>query len=67
MRCYFMKNGHIASVQILDGCTEAEAAEKSRALFATVSDKFEGFEVWNGAKPLLRHDKKTGDSVPQSG
>jgi hypothetical protein len=34
MRCFFMKGGHIADVEVLEGLSDQEAVEKSRELFA---------------------------------
>jgi hypothetical protein len=39
MRCYFMKNGHIAAVEELPGLSDEEAVEKSREMFETRKDE----------------------------
>ena len=50
MRCYFMRDGHIAGVELLDVNSDEEAIEKSKALFEERKSKFEGFEVWDRAR-----------------
>ena len=57
MRCYFMRDGHIASVEALDVRSDAEAIEKSKAFFAEHAERFESFEIWDGDRVILRHDK----------
>lgn len=61
MRCYFMKGGHIAAVEVLLGLNDEEALEKSRELFAARKDEFnyDGFEVWEQARKIIRWPPKT--------
>jgi len=47
VRCYFMRGGHIAAVEILDVKSDEEAVEKCKAFFEERKSKFEGFEVWD--------------------
>jgi hypothetical protein len=54
VRCYFMRGGHIADVEVLEGLSDQEAIEKSRELFAARKDKFDGFEVWERDRMLTR-------------
>jgi hypothetical protein len=54
MRCYFMRGGHIASVEPLPGLTDREAVEKAHALFAERKRRFDGFEVWDMARVIIR-------------
>ena len=42
MRCYFMRDGHIAAVELLNVKSDEEAVEKCRALFEERKSKFEG-------------------------
>lgn len=60
MRCYFMRGGHIQSVEELPGLTDAEAVEKAHALFAERKREFEGFEVWDRSRVLIQYP---GDPV----
>ena len=55
MRCYFMRDGHIEAVEELPGLADKEAIAKARALFLERKHLFQGFEVWNRARVLLRH------------
>ena len=57
MRCYFMRDGHIAAVEVLTaGVSDAEAIEISRALFheREASGFYDGFEVWDQARHVYR-------------
>ncbi len=55
MRCYFLKDGHIKSVQELPDLTEAEAIEQARLLFSERSQLFEGFELWDRDRFIIRY------------
>ena len=55
MRCYFMRNGHIGAVEELFGLSEEEARVKAHVLFAERKHLFEGFELWDHARFLIRH------------
>ena len=55
MRCYFMQGGHIRSVEVLETDSDEDAIEQSYALFRKVADKYEGFELWEGARFICRH------------
>jgi hypothetical protein len=52
MRCYFMRGGHIADVETLEGLSDQEAVEKARELFAARKNQFDGFEVWERDRML---------------
>ena len=49
MRCYFMRNGHIVSAEVLTVESDAEALERAKALFSQ-REGFHGFEVWDRAR-----------------
>jgi hypothetical protein len=55
MRCYFVRGGHIAAVEILDVKSDEEAVEKCAALFEELKSKFDGFEVWDRGRAVFRH------------
>ena len=55
MRCYFMRGGHIAAVELLDVTSDEEAVEKCRALFEERKSTFEGFEVWDRTRKIAVH------------
>ena len=55
MRCYFMRAGHIEAVEELPGLSDQEAIAKAHALFSERKQHFEGFELWDRARVLIRH------------
>jgi hypothetical protein len=55
MRCYFMRGGHIEAVEELAGLSDEQALAKAHALFSERKHKFEGFELWNRARVIVRH------------
>ena len=55
MRCYFMRAGHIEAIEELPGLADEQAIEKARALFSERKHLFEGFEVWDRTRLLMRH------------
>ena len=52
MRCYFMRNGHIAGVEALYVKSDEEALEKAKALFEERKALFDGFEVWDRTRKV---------------
>ena len=55
MRCYFMRGGRIEAVEELAGLSDDQAIAKAHALFSERKHKFEGFELWNRARVIIRH------------
>jgi hypothetical protein len=55
MRCYFMRGGHIEAVEELAGLSDEQALAKAHALFSERKHKFEGFELWNRTRVIIRH------------
>ena len=55
MRCYFMRGGRIEAVEELPGLSDEEAIVKARALFSGRKHSFEGFELWNRTRVIIRH------------
>jgi hypothetical protein len=55
MRCYFMRDGPIATFEELPDFSDEEAVYKAYCLFSERKDKFDGFEVWDGARVIARH------------
>jgi hypothetical protein len=66
VRCYFMRNGHIAGVEELPGLPDEEAIEKGRELFEArkAQNGFDGFEVWNLTKVLIQYPRPTENREP---
>ena len=50
-----MRDGHVAAVEELFGLTEEEAAIKSHKLYLERKSLYEGFELWDLTRFLLRH------------
>jgi hypothetical protein len=55
MRCYFMRDGHIAVVEEIPGLSDEEAIAKAHALFSERKHLFEGFDLWDRTRVLIRH------------
>ena len=55
MRCYFMRGGRIEAIEELPGLSDEQAVAKSHALFAERKHKFEGFELWNRTRVIIRY------------
>src|SRR5215469_7469264 len=55
MRCYLLRNGHIAAVEVLNGESDQAAIEKARAVFETHKTEYEGFELWAGPRFVYRY------------
>ncbi len=58
MRCFFLRSGHIVSVQLLPGLSERDAIVKSHKLFAEApKDRFDGFELWETTQFVMRYEQ----------
>jgi hypothetical protein len=57
MRCFCMRGGHIADVEMLVGLNDEEAVKTAHKLFEARKQKggFEGFEVWEEARKIMQH------------
>ena len=64
MRCYFMRGGHIEAVEELPGLADEDAIAKAHALFAERKHLFEGFELWERARVLIRHPEPVASNSP---
>jgi hypothetical protein len=60
MRCFFLRLGHIADVEVLSAATDAEAVEQAKALFELRGGRYDGFEVWELGRIIYRYHR--GDS-----
>lgn len=56
MRCYFLKDGRIASVEFLNDSDDAGLVAQSKQLFESKGRPrgAETFEVWDGARLIYR-------------
>jgi hypothetical protein len=55
MRCFFLRNGHVAAVEMLSGLSDKAAIAKAHLLFSERGQHFDAFEVWERARVVLRH------------
>jgi hypothetical protein len=58
MRCYFMRGGRIEAVEELAGFSDERGLAKAHALFSERKHKFEGFELWNRTRVIVRHPER---------
>jgi hypothetical protein len=56
MRCYFLRDGHIAGIEILPrGLSDEDAIARAHILSSKRIGPFDGFEVWDRARFVFRH------------
>jgi hypothetical protein len=56
MRCYFMKDGHIAGVEFLTAANDEALVAQAKKFFEKKrKDGAEGFEVWDGPRFVYRY------------
>jgi hypothetical protein len=68
VRCYFIRDGHIASVELLTGLSAQDAIAKAHMLFSERGHQFDGFEVWDRARLVNRHpDPYAAEHQPGAG
>lgn len=50
MRCFFMRDGHFAGVDILPDGPHADVIRQAETLFKqrAETERFDGFEIWEG-------------------
>ena len=65
MRCYFMRDGHIAAVELLDVNSDEEAVEKCKVLLRNGNPN-SSFEVWDRARKIA-HGPPREDDGPADG
>lgn len=55
MRCYFLRGGRIAGVEILPlGLSDEDAIARAHTLASKRKGPFDGFEVWDRARFVFR-------------
>jgi len=54
MRCFLMRGGHIESVELLEAGADNDLIAQGRMWFEVrkVEGRFDGFEIWDGARRL---------------
>ena len=62
LRCYLMKNGHIATVEFLTAGSDEVLIEQGHAIFRErMGQRYDGFEVWDGARRVFVHPEEIKD------
>jgi len=66
MRCYFMRNGHIAAVELLDDVVDdSDAIKRGGKLFLDrIHRGFEGFEIWERERVVFRYPEEESQAGP---
>ena len=64
MRCYFLSEGHIVSVEELTGRSDEAAVAKAHELCAERKALYEGFEVWECKRVVFRHPDPAATAAP---
>jgi hypothetical protein len=56
MRCFFMRAGHIQTVEEMPGLSDEEAVAKARQMFDERKESlwYDGFEVWELARMVIQ-------------
>ena len=73
MRCYFLRGGRIAGVEILPlGLSDEDAIARAHTLSSKRKGLFDGFEVWDRARfvftrPFSPETPETGPPPPDDG
>jgi hypothetical protein len=62
MRCYFIRDGHVVGVAMLPGLSDQDAIARAHKLSARRSGRIDGFEVWDGARLIIRHSDQSAAS-----
>ena len=56
MWCYFLHGGHMAGVEVLpSGLSDEDAIARAHLLSSRRKGPFDGFELWDGARLVIRH------------
>ena len=55
MRCYFLRDGQIAGVEMLADLSDQNAIARARLLFSERKGSFVGFEVWDNARMIFSY------------
>jgi hypothetical protein len=64
MRCYFMRGGRIANVELLEKGSDDELIQQALAAFERHTDQaYDGFEIWAEKRFVYRYTAatKTGE------
>jgi hypothetical protein len=59
-----MRGGHIEAIEELPGLADEDAIAKAHALFSERKHLFEGFELWERTRVLVRHPEPVASESP---
>ena len=64
MRCYFIRNDHVVGVDMLPpGLSDQVAIAAAHKLSAKRKGPIDGFEVWDGARLVIKHSAQSAPSI----
>jgi hypothetical protein len=64
MRCYFVRDGHIAGVEVLPpGISVEDAIARAHTLSSKRKGPFDGLEVWDRGRAVFRHPDPGGEML----
>ena len=63
MRCYFIRDGRVVGVAMLPGLSDQNSIERAHRLSAKRRGRIDGFEVWDGARLVIRHSALSAPSI----
>jgi hypothetical protein len=55
VRCYFMRDGHIAGIEMLPRTVGPRRSREGPQAVFKAQGRIDGFEVWDGARLVIRH------------
>lgn len=65
LRCYFLRNGVIRSVEVLRCASEAAAIERAMQLYEERKGEFAGIELWDGNRLVHHYPANVRPSAPR--
>jgi hypothetical protein len=64
MWCYFLRDGHLAGVEMLPlGLPDEDAIARAHILSSKRKGPFNGFEVWNRGRVVFRHPNPYAETL----
>jgi hypothetical protein len=66
LRCYFMRAGHIVSVEAIPDLSDEETVKRAWQLFAEkrkANPDYDGFEVWELARMVFQYPAPSTEKI----
>jgi hypothetical protein len=64
MPCYFLRDGHVAGVDMLPlGVSDEDAIARAHVLLSKRRGLFDGLEVWDRGRAVYRHPNPGGEML----